>query len=145
MFRALERDGRERKPSAWILRIANSTAVDYVRGKRPDSTRSHLTITPGHADLRARRVRLLGDTPSPSADLQEFAAALELALGRREPEYRRCFTLRHMECRSSREIAKILGLPLGTVKTYLRRATEELRRMLRPLPPSSPADPARTT
>ena len=63
---------------------------------------------------------------------------------RLKPEYRRCFTLRHMERRSSREITKIPGLPLGTVKSHLRRATEELRRMLRPLLPSSSPDPVRT-
>ena len=38
-FRALDGNGPERKPSAWILRIANNTAIDYVRRKRPDSTR----------------------------------------------------------------------------------------------------------
>jgi RNA polymerase sigma-70 factor (ECF subfamily) len=49
-FRALDRHDPERKPSAWILRIANNTAIDYVRRKRPDSTRSPLTMTPGQID-----------------------------------------------------------------------------------------------
>ena len=131
-FRALDRHDHERKPSAWILRIANNTAIDYVRRKRPDSTRSHLTVTPGQIDLSARPMRLPGDTPTASTDLREFGAALEHALRRLRPEYRRCFTLRYMERRSCREIAKILRLPLGTVKSHLHRATQQLRRMLEP-------------
>ncbi len=37
-FRALDRHGPERKPSAWILRIANNTAIDYVGHERPAGT-----------------------------------------------------------------------------------------------------------
>jgi RNA polymerase sigma-70 factor (ECF subfamily) len=130
-FRALDRHGPERKPAAWILRIANNTAIDYVRRKRPDSTRSPLTMTPGQIDVRATRIPLTSGTPTAREDLSEFAAALERAVGRLRPEYRRCFTLRHVERRSFHEIAQILGLPLGTVKSHLHRATQQLRRMLR--------------
>ena len=62
-FGALDGHDPERKPSAWILRIANNTAIDYVRRKRPDSTRSHLTMTPGQIDVRARRIPAPRVTP----------------------------------------------------------------------------------
>ena len=89
-------------------------------------------------------MRVPGDTPTASTDVREFAATLERALRRLRPEYRRCFVLRHMERRSLHEIAKILRLLLGTVKSHLHRATQQLRRMLSPVCPSSPADPVRT-
>ena len=143
-FRALDRHGPERKPSAWILRIANNTAIDYVRRKRPDSTRSPLAMTPGQIDVMAMHMPTPRGTPTASTDLREFAAALKRAVRRLRPEYRRRFTLRHMERRSCHEIAKILGLPLGTVKSHLHRATQQLKRTLRPVCPSSPADPVRT-
>ena len=38
--------------------------------------------------------------------------------------------LRHIEGRSYEEIATTLDLPLGTVKTYIHRARNELRAML---------------
>jgi len=144
VFGALDRHDPERKPSAWILRIANNTAIDYVRRKRPDSTRSHLTLTPGQIDVGATRVPTPRHTPTASTDLSEFAAALKRALRRLRPEYRRCFNLRHMDCRSYDEIAEIVHLPRGTVKSHVHRAKQELRRMLRPVRPSASADPIRT-
>ena len=132
MFRALDRHGPDRRPSAWIGRIADNTALDYLRLKRPDSTRSPLTVTPGRADLRARRMRLLGDTPTPSTDLREYAAALKRAVRRLRPQYRRCLALRYVEQRKYDEIARIMNVSVGTVGTYLHRAREQLKRMLQP-------------
>ena len=42
------------------------------------------------------------------------------------------------------EIAEIVHLPPGTVKSHVHRAKQELRRMLRPVRPSASADPIRT-
>jgi hypothetical protein len=47
-------------------------------------------------------------------------------------QYRRCFVLLYVEGRSYDEIAKIVRLRVGTVKSHLHRATEHLRRMLEP-------------
>jgi RNA polymerase sigma factor (sigma-70 family) len=132
MFRALESNGPERKPSAWVGQIAHNTALDYVRLKRPDSTRSPLTITPDRIDLRARPARLPGDTPSPDPDLLSYVAEFERAVRRLRPKYRRCFLLHYVEERSYDEIAEMLDLPLGTVKSRLSRAKRELKRMLQP-------------
>ena len=131
-FSALDRHGPDRNPSAWILRIANNTAIDYVRLKRPDSTRLLLTMTPGHIDRRGIRMPTPSHTPTASTDLRESAAALERAVQRLKPEYRRCFVLFHEGERSYDEIADMLDLPLGTVKSRLNRAKQELRRMLEP-------------
>ena len=128
-FRALDRHDPERKPSAWMLRIANNTAIDYVRLKRPDSTRSHLTMTPRYIDRRGLHMPTPSATPTASTDPCEFAAKLERALQGLRPEYRRCFVLHYIEERSYDEIADIMNLPVGT---YLSRARAELKRMLQP-------------
>ena len=120
-FGALDRHYPERKPSAWILRIANNAAIDYVRLKRPDSTRSHLTMTPGHIDRQGMHMPT-PSTPTASTELREFTAALKRALRRLRPEHRRCFRLRHVEQRSYAEIARVMNVPVSTVGTYLQRA-----------------------
>jgi RNA polymerase sigma-70 factor (ECF subfamily) len=129
-FRALDRHDPECEPSAWILRIANNTVIDYIRRKRPDSTRSPLTMTPGQIDRQAMRMPTPSVTPMTSTDRREFAAALKRALRRLRPKYRRCFVLRHVEQRSYAEIARIMNLPVSTVGTNLQRAREELKGML---------------
>ena len=131
-FRALDRHDPERKPSAWILRIANNTAIDYVRRKRPDSTRSPLTVTPGQIDQLALRMPTPSDTPTASTDRRQFAAALKRALRRLRPTHRRCFVLRYVEERSYCEIARIMNVSEGTVGAYLHHARAELKRMLSP-------------
>jgi RNA polymerase sigma-70 factor (ECF subfamily) len=61
---------------------------------------------------------------------RELGGEIEAAINRLRPEYRSCILLRHVEGRAYEEIADILGLPLGTVKTYIHRARNELRVML---------------
>ena len=43
------------------------------------------------------------------------------------PEYRTAVILRHVEGRPYEEIAEIMDVPLGTVKTFIHRARLELR------------------
>jgi RNA polymerase sigma-70 factor (ECF subfamily) len=131
-FEALEQQDPDRKPSAWILRIANNTAIDYVRRKRPDSTRSHLTLTPGYIERRAMPTPTPRGTPTGKTDLHEFTAAYKRALRRLRPTHRRCFVLRYVEERSYREIARTMNVSEGTVGAYLHHARAELKRMLEP-------------
>ena len=60
---------------------------------------------------------------------------IERAIAKLRPEYRTCILLRHVEGRAYEEIAEILNLPLGTVKTYIHRARNELRIALAHLKP----------
>jgi len=133
-FEALEQQDPDRKPSAWILRIANNTAIDYVRRKRPDSTRSHLTLTPGYIKSRAMPTPTPQGTPTGNMDVRQFAAAYERAVQRLRPAYRRCFVLYYVEELTYDEIADIMNVPRGTVGTYLHRARAELKRMLETTP-----------
>lgn len=55
---------------------------------------------------------------------------LERALARLSTAERLCVTLNHGEGMSHAEIVEATGLPLGTVKSHVLRATEKLRRML---------------
>ena len=140
IFGALGRNGPERKPSAWIGRIADNTAIDYVRRKRPDSTCNPFTITPGQIEWETVLWPTPGDTPTAETDGWEFATELERALRRLKPQYRQCFVLACLEERSYDEIADMLDVPLGTVKSRLSRARQELRRMLVPDRSDSSAD-----
>ena len=58
------------------------------------------------------------------------ASRLRAAIDALPEKYRTVVTLFHLQGRQYEEIAKVLGLPMGTVKTHLFRAKEQLRRLL---------------
>lgn len=123
----------EYKFSSWIFKIANNAAIDHLR-KRELATLS-IEGSP-HARtpdaMEATALQIGGRLPGPLDQLEarELGGAIEEAIGRLRPEYRSCILLRHVEGRPYEEIAEILGLPLGTVKTYIHRARHELRKAL---------------
>lgn len=58
------------------------------------------------------------------------ASRLRAAIESLPEKYRAVITLFHLQGRQYEEIAAVLGLPMGTVKTHLFRAKEQLRRLL---------------
>jgi RNA polymerase sigma factor (sigma-70 family) len=67
--------------------------------------------------------------PVPAVDL-ELAAALEAAMAKLRPHYRLVVELFHAHELSYHEIARLVGKPVGTIKTWLHRARAELARLL---------------
>ena len=70
------------------------------------------------------------ESPLDEVEAQGAGRRIEAAIGQLRPEYRSCILLRHVEGRAYEEIADMLDLPLGTVKTYIHRARNELRQAL---------------
>jgi RNA polymerase sigma-70 factor, ECF subfamily len=91
-------------------------------------------------DRLARRKRFTGDEPPDFADpaagpegtyeAAEDAARLRAAIAALPEKYRVVITLFHLQGKQYDEIAEVLGLPLGTVKTHLFRAKDLLRAAL---------------
>jgi RNA polymerase sigma-70 factor (ECF subfamily) len=94
----------------------------------------------GCCDRLARRKRYSNDElperadPAAGPESQAVAGAeaqrLHAAIARLPEKYRAVITLYHLQGRQYEEIAQVLALPIGTVKTHLFRAKEQLRRML---------------
>ena len=120
----------EYKFSSWIFKIANNAAIDHLR--RRDLDTLSLDGSP-HAqtaeEMQATALQLDGRAESPldAVTSRELGSQIERAIARLRPEYRACILLRHVEGHSYEEIAQMLDLPLGTVKTYIHRARNELR------------------
>ncbi|HWA15937.1 MAG TPA: sigma-70 family RNA polymerase sigma factor [Gemmatimonadales bacterium] len=123
----------EYKFSSWIFKIANNAAIDHLR-RREVNTLS-LDGAPNatsQEDIEATALQVGDKAETPLAELEsrELGSAIERAIGQLRPEYRSCILLRHVEGLAYEEIAQMLDLPLGTVKTYIHRARHELRDML---------------
>jgi RNA polymerase sigma-70 factor, ECF subfamily len=126
----------EHKFSSWIFKIANNAAIDHLRRRTPDVLSlegAPDAVSAERQEATALQVSDRGESPLEELEARELGSHIESAIARLRPEYRACILLRHVEGRAYEEIAAVLGLPLGTVKTYIHRARAELRDILEPL------------
>ena len=127
---AIESYRPEFKFSSWIFKIANNAAIDHLRRRELDTLSlegSPHAETPDAVEATALQVGAKQESPLDAVEARELGGQIEEAIAGLRPEYRSCILLRHVEGRAYEEIAEILGLPLGTVKTYIHRARNELR------------------
>lgn len=110
-------------PMAWLGLIVRSRGLDMLR--RRAAERSHLTqdIDEPLSDSLAH------DAPNPmdTASASEQAWALHQCLDRLDNKQREVVSLAYLRDLSHSELAQQLTLPLGTVKTWIRRGLDQLR------------------
>jgi RNA polymerase sigma-70 factor (ECF subfamily) len=104
---------------AWLARIAVNSGRMVARGRRRRSVREIGGLTADTTDLPSR----IGD---PAGQVAEDARALGAALEHLSPDQRAILALHHLDGRSVGEIASILQVPEGTVKSRLFAARRAL-------------------
>ena len=130
---AIESYRPEYKFSSWIFKIANNAAIDHLRRRELDTLSlegSPHAETPEAVEATALQIGDRQESPLDAVEARELGGQIEQAIAQLRPEYRACILLRHVEGRAYEEIAEILSLPLGTVKTYIHRARNALRQAL---------------
>jgi RNA polymerase sigma-70 factor (ECF subfamily) len=112
--------------SAWITRIAINTCLDYKR--KP----AHLPLAGTSAEGDEYEHEHASPGPGPEAVLssKQSAEAVSSAVGRLSDKLRAVLVLCDIEGLSYSEAADALGISMGTVKSRLSRAREELRRLI---------------
>jgi RNA polymerase sigma-70 factor (ECF subfamily) len=129
-FNAIDSYNSSYKFSNWIFKIANNHTIDFLRKRRLDTVSIHGSPHAGSAEEEARTslvVESAEERPDAFVENRELGTQIEQAIGLLRPEYRTVILLRHVEGYSYEEIAEAMELPLGTVKTYLHRARNELK------------------
>ena len=133
VLNALDRYDPSYKFSSWIFKIAHNTSLDHLRKKEPQTL--SLEGSP-HAESASEQeasvIQALSteETPEDYTASRELGATLEVAIGKLRPEYRTAIVMCHVEGRPYEEIAEVMGVPLGTIKTYIHRARNELKKEL---------------
>jgi RNA polymerase sigma factor (sigma-70 family) len=110
-------------PLAWLGLIVRSRGLDLLRRRAAD--RSHVTQELDEVLTDT----LEGDSPNPmdTAQASEQAWALHQCLGKLDNKQREVVSLAYVRDLSHSELAQQLSLPLGTVKTWIRRGLDQLR------------------
>jgi RNA polymerase sigma-70 factor, ECF subfamily len=126
LFRSLARFDRRLRLSAWVLKIAHNTAIDYLRRRRPELLPLDAPLDSAGATFSDVLPDAATPTPHEIAERGSLAQALDAALDRVRPEYRTVLVLRHQEGLDYGDIAEVTGWPLGTVKTFLHRGRQAL-------------------
>jgi RNA polymerase sigma-70 factor, ECF subfamily len=117
-FRSLRTFKPGAKFSTWIFAIAYHACCDRLNRRKRYSSEE----LPERAD----------SAPGPEQRViaLDEAQRLRAAIDALPEKYRAVITLYHLQGRRYEEIAQVLALPMGTVKTHLFRAKEQLRRLL---------------
>jgi RNA polymerase sigma-70 factor (ECF subfamily) len=147
-YRALNKRNGElhshlNEPRKWVTRIAINTCLDRLRSKSWKMWRRR----PLPEDEEIILERAPGGEPDAERLLlsKQIARRLELALGKLSSQQRAVFSLRHYEAMPLEEIAALLDLDIGTVKSHLFRAITKMRKELLDLYRSGTSDQARKT
>lgn len=116
--------------STWIYRIAHNLCIDRYRKSKVATV--SLFQPKGPDD--EREVDFDADNPSPEEEVMrmELKKYLKESISRLKPQYRSVIVLRDIQQHTYEEIAEILRLPLGTVKSHISRARAALREAVRP-------------
>lgn len=115
--------------STWLYRLASNVCLDFLRAEK---RRAVLPLTLDADDGEELTLEPSDPAPTPeeAALRAEEQARLTAAMEALEPEQRQILTLRVVNDLSYAEIADILGVREGTVKSRLSRAREALRKKL---------------
>ena len=111
----------------WMARLTRNLLIDHYRrtkqDRATDSIEDQLPVLEEHLDAAAKPDRVLAG--------RETSEILRAALQRLSPDLRETVILRDLQDMEYREIALILRIPEGTVKSRLNRGRAELARILR--------------
>lgn len=124
LYRSLGRLRQESAFSTVLFCYARNATLNHLRGARRFRRRVD-------AFKRAQDGRIsAADRPDSRAQEKEMAASLEAGIAALAPEFREIFVLREFQGLDYRNIAKVIGCPVGTVRSRLARAREQVCKYL---------------
>jgi RNA polymerase sigma-70 factor (ECF subfamily) len=128
VFRSLKSFRTEEgKFAVWLARLTRNLLIDHYRKNKldrsTDSIEDQLPVLQEKASIGSRTDALLAG--------REAGEILQAALQRLSPDLREAVVLRDLEEMEYKEIAEVLQVPDGTVKSRLNRGRAELAKVLR--------------
>jgi RNA polymerase sigma-70 factor (ECF subfamily) len=129
-FASLKNFNEEFAFSTWLYKIATNNCIDYIRKRK---LQMYSIDKPVESHDSEYTFELPDDSYEADREViaDQRSVLLRTAIDKLPEKYRRVILLRHSEEKSYEEIARMLKLPIGTVKAHIFRARELLYRQLR--------------
>ena len=108
---------------AWFLQIVRNTSFSVLKKNRP----AEMNV-PFDEELHGTQTPVM--EPGISIDRAQDRQTIRAAIEQLAPEFGEAITLRELEGASYKEIADIVGVPIGTVMSRLARARHQLQTIL---------------
>jgi RNA polymerase sigma-70 factor (ECF subfamily) len=122
-WKALETFRAESKFTTWLYRIVTNLCYNRLPGLQRQ-------IAQGDVEAMAALALAESNSPASSVEAADQIAWLHQQVEALPAKYRLVITLFYLQEMSYQEIAETLDVPLGTVKTHLFRAREQLKQQL---------------
>jgi RNA polymerase sigma-70 factor (ECF subfamily) len=125
---------REGNARSWILAIVRNTAYTWLRKNRSESLVLVEDLTEDErsdAELGGELANASDENPETQLIERVDVARLEIAIEGLPPQFREVLVLRDIQGLDYREIAQLIGAPVGTVMSRLARARERLIQIIR--------------
>jgi RNA polymerase sigma-70 factor, ECF subfamily len=140
LLRSLGTYRAETKFTTWLYRLVTNICLDGLRRRgRPVDSLDEPASTQAGDDAQTPGERLADSDrwtqPEEEVQLRESANEVRAALATLPPAQRLALTLHYFQDQRYEDIADVLGLPLNTVKSHIRRGKERLALVL-----SNPAE-----
>jgi RNA polymerase sigma-70 factor, ECF subfamily len=129
-FRALPRLQAPEAFTSWLFRIATNLSRNHLRDRGRARTESLDAGFEGDEESAGHQVADAAPEPSSQAETAELQNRVRTAIQGLTDNHRLVVTLHHLEGMPVEEIATLMGISEGTVKSRLSRAREQLRRKL---------------
>jgi RNA polymerase sigma factor (sigma-70 family) len=114
--------------TTWLTRVARNHLVDHYRRTKRDRATSSLDDDEA-GEVKARPSP--DASPSAAVESRERRELIQAGLDRLSPDLREAVILRDLQDLDYDEIAQVLGVPQGTVKSRINRGRLELARVLK--------------
>ena len=133
MFRTLSSyDSSKGAFATWVTTITRNLLVDHFRRTKQDRMTDSIDAASPHEDAQPLSEQIQDQSAPPDAHVRsrEVGETVHAALAKLSPELREAVILRDLQDFDYREIATVLKVPEGTVKSRINRGRAELARLL---------------
>ncbi len=129
VYENLNRYDGQFKFSTWLYKIASNHTIDHLRRQHPPTTSLQQSQdNPDQPEIPLESATL---SPQDAYHNKKLLEEVQKAVDELPASYRELIILRHFNFRSYEEMAKITGLPVGTVKNRIFRARQILMERLK--------------